>query len=182
MNGWAEWTNCYRAVVLNPAVVFEKRDPFTYDYSQPIAAFRSYLRAMWVGDGKALLAHADASGLSSLKKMGVSATVETRSFDLTTVLTHVTVLMTATTMLEKKEYVLVFWRAQNEADVQHGPIALQSTIFVKSHDEYWLTLDLDDSYFGSVLNMAHAGGGIWKYDAFKKELEKSSFPKSFYEF
>jgi hypothetical protein len=87
-----------------------------------------------------------------------------------------------TAVFDQNEYALVFWRAQNESDVQHGPVALQSAIFVKEKDEYWLSRDLNDSYFGGLLDVAHASGGIWKYADFKIEMEKSVFPKSFYDF
>lgn len=180
MKGWKDWTNYYHAVVLNPPIIFERRDAFAYNYSQPIAAFRSYSHAMFVGDGKALLTHADVSGQRFLKKMGVT-TEGTNSVDLTSVMTHITVLLTATTVFDKKEYDLVFWRAQNETDVQHGPVALQSTIFVKEKDEYWLSEDLDDSFFGSLLGIVHVTGGFWKYADFIKELNNSEFPRWFYD-
>jgi hypothetical protein len=43
-----------------------------------------------------------------------------------------------------------------------------------------LTKDLDESYLGDILNVAHANGGVWEYLDFEKVLKNSEFPKGFY--
>ena len=180
LDNWAAWTNYYHAVVLDSPVAFNKKEPFAYDYLTPLSALRSYLRAFWTGDAKALLQHADASGQSFLKKIGVNEAEPRSTYDIPS-MTLITPLLTAETSLEGKDYVLVFWRAQNDMNPKNGSIALQNTIFVRNGGEYFMTRDLEASYLEDILRAGQLkGGGIWKYPDFEKKMKESTFPPHFY--
>lgn len=177
---WTDWTNYFQAVILDPPITFEKGDACEYNYRDVVSAFQSYVHAGFTGNAGMLLKYADESGLRFLKRMGVNAASKSKSYDITNSMTHVIVLLTATANYEGKDYALVFWRSQNIKDPRNGFIALQKTIFVNQNGEYLLTKDLDESYLGDILNVAHANGGVWEYLDFEKVLKNSEFPKGFY--
>jgi hypothetical protein len=181
MDHWNTWTNYYRPVVLNPPLEFERGDPQPYNFRDPISAFRSYERAIFVGDSTTLLKHADPSGKGYLREIGVDYDSSRTSYTMTDRLTHVTILLTATTVFNAKTYALIFWRAQNAQDPRHGPIALQSTMLVKDDDNYFLTRDLHGAYFGQLPEASHATGGVWKYAEFERVMRQSEFPTNFYD-
>ena len=176
---WNTWTNWFATVIPDRPFAFEKAAPYNYDYHDAIAAFHSYAHAGFIGDGKELLHHADDTGLAFLREMHVSETGK-GVYDLPT-MTHVTVLLTATTLFEGNEYTLVLWRQENSQNPRNGRVALQVMIFVKQNGSFLMTQNLLDSRFGAVREWAGChGGGLWKYAQFEQVMEKTQFPKSFY--
>ena len=161
---WTVWTNYYKAVILDPPVVFEMRDPYRMNFTNdPVSAFRSYCRAQFTGDARTLLKYADTSGKKYLKSnLGVDEAIKKTTYVRPNFMTHTTVLLTATTTVDSKDYALVFWRAQNERNPTNGIIALQTTIFVRKKDAngdtYLLSQDLGSSEFENIGVAAHATG------------------------
>ena len=181
IGSWTDWTNHFKAVLLNPPVLFKKREKFPYDFSNPISAFRSYRHAFFIGDASTLLKYADESGRRRLNSLGVTNPGQFVHCDLTNALTEVTILLTASANYDGNDYVLVFWRGQNEVAPKNGAIALQKTIFVKTDGNYLLTQDMSESYLGQILEVSHAAGGIWKYSKGLEYLKKSQLPSYFYD-
>jgi hypothetical protein len=181
INGWKGWTNQFPTVISDQPISFDKADAFNYSYQDATAAFHSYVHAGFVGDGAEMLKHADSSGLEFLRRMQVTETGK-GPYDLP-VMSHVTVLLTATTSFNGKKYTLVLSRAENSKSPQNGSVALQTMIFVEQNGMFLMTRDLRDSYFGRVCEKAGCPpGGLWKYAEFEKGMESSQFPKSFYDF
>jgi hypothetical protein len=179
---WTQWTNYYHATVFDPPISFRRAEAFSYSYGEPVAAFRSYLRAMWVGDAQELLNHADSSGVAHHKQMGVDPSARRATYDITNQFRHVTILLVATTKFEDQDYALILWRAENESEPMAGRIALQTTIFVRSQSGYLMSRNLRDGYFGRVTTIAGARDGMWKYPDFVALMLKSQFPPSFSKF
>jgi len=179
ITNWNSWADQFEAVIIDPPLSFEKAAPFNYDYRDAIAAFHSYLHASYIGDGKELLHHADDTGLAFLRRLHVSET-EKRVYDLPT-MSHVSILLTGTTLFEGKEYTLVLSRAENSKNPRNGYVALEMVIFVNQNGSFLMTQNLRDSHFGMVCETAGAAEGFWKYAEFEQVMEKSQFPKSFYE-
>lgn len=178
---WADWTNYFKANILNPPIKFDQCDAYNYNYGDPVSAFRSYMYASTTGDANALIKYADTSQLQYLKRMGVDPSVKAGSYEITNAMTCQIVLMTATTFFDGKDYALVLFRSQNKSDPRNGSIGLHVMIFVRNQDVYLATRDLYDSYFGGILFAAHASGRmIWKYSDFIKTMKQSEFPASFY--
>lgn len=186
-NAWKSWTNYYRAVVLDPPVVFERRDAFPINFKDPVSAFRSYNHALFDGDAATLLKYADASGRAWLKRtLGVDENVKKDNYGVwNNHLSHVTVLLTAETSIEGKDYALVFWRCQDEHNPTKGNITFQSTIFVRDGGGYLLTQALNkDSTFKKILiaaNVRSKAMGFWPYPVFAEVMKKSDLPPSFYD-
>jgi hypothetical protein len=181
LKNWEDWTNYYHAQILTPPIVFDMCDPCEYNFTEPVAAFRSYMVASAKGDANTVLKCADGSQLLFLKKMGIDSSAKAGSFALTNVMTTQVVLMSATTKLEGKEYTLVFFRSQDRANPKKGNIGLHSTIFLIKDGKYFVTKDLEDSSFGDVLFAARASGSmIWDYQEFLTLMQKSQLPTNFY--
>jgi len=181
IKNWNDWTNYFKALILDPPISFEKGESFSFNYNNAIAAFHSYVYASYIGDGAMLLKYADPSGTQFLKSLGVSYT-NSGNYDFHNAMTHVTILLTASNTFEGRDYSLVLWRGQNSKNPQNGYISLQKTIFVKQNGIFLMTRDLNDSYFSRVIEVANVTGGVWKYSEFKKAMDKSQFPRSFYDF
>lgn len=183
LNTWEDWTNYYQANICTPPVVFNIRDSFPVDFSDPVLALRSYLRSLFAGDSETLLKFADASGSNRLTStLQVNAASKGKNFYISSkILTHITVLLTAKTIVGENEYVLVFWRAQNETSPQSGPIAFQRTFFLHKKNNYLLTDDLKNSAFAAIMPIAHANGAdLLPYPESYKILKQSAFPTNFY--
>lgn len=190
ITNWIQWTNYFKAVVLDPPAEFDMRENrWIADFSHPVSACRSYLLAIHVGDGKTIFKHADASGAEWLKRAGITEENPTgRSYHfISNKLTRVTILLTAGMRSDGKDYAMVLWRGQNSESPTNGPISLQTTIFMRQHnwvtdrDTYLLTGDLRDSALAHVCSAAGLRSyGLWSYDNFRSELEQSEFPAHFH--
>ena len=181
---WEDWKKVYHADVPKTPVVFDVRDPFPMDFTNPISAFHSFERALLTGDASTLLRFADASGTAWLKrsvKVDENVKKSTYWFPIGK-LTHITVLLTAQTKSGDNEYTLIFWRGENAESPTSGPIVYQHTIFIrKQAGVYLVTQDLDASPFGDVLGIAHADdAGLLLYNDNFEVMKSSSFPASFY--
>lgn len=185
ITNWQTWSNYYHAVVLDPAITFDLRDNILMDFSKPVTACCSYLRAAFLHDDRALLENADESGVEWLKK-GVlkEKTAESRARGGDSAkLTHITMLLTATVMVDEKSYVMVLWRSQNAERPKAGLIGFQRTFFVYNPEKksYLLTRDVAQSTFGALLPIAGAPNvGLSVYNDFYKKMAQSEFPEHFY--
>ena len=191
ITNWAQWTNYFKAVVLDPPVAFDLRNAsWLVDFSNPISALRSWKLALYVGDWKSLLKHADASGAEWLRKAGIRENSTNASFHIvaSNKLTRVTILMTGTMRVGGRHYVMVLWRAETDPEPSRGFVELQTTIFVREHDwvldkDRWVfTADLKDSALGGACSAAGLRHyGLWPDGgSFRRELEQSLFPAHFY--
>lgn len=191
ITNWAQWTNYFKPVALDPPVTFDMRDASRWqDFSNPTSALRSWKMALYAGDWKTLLKHADASGAEWLGKAGVHEHSTNLSFHVvaSNKLTRVTILMTGTMRVGGRHYVMVLWRAENDPEPARGVVALQSTIFVREHnwvldrDRYVFTADLKESALGSVCSAAGLRHYGWwnRFVDFQREMERSAFPPHFY--
>jgi hypothetical protein len=183
INNWSDWTNHYKAVILSPPIDFYEGDPCANNYGDPISALRSYLRAVYTGDAYTLLKCADDSGKNRLKRtMQVDESIKKVTYKISTnILNQISVLLTARTEADGKDYVLVFWRAQNENNPTNGLIALQNTFFVHEGDSYLLTDNVGDTMLARLLSVNHAeDAALCKYADFMKVMGKTSFPTNFY--
>jgi hypothetical protein len=184
ITGWAEWTNHYRAEILDPPVVFDLRQDVAMDFSNPVSACRSYMRASYLRDRETLLKNADASEKASLRKRFEGDLESTKPRVPNPKLALVSILLTARTAVEGREYVMVFWRAQNAEGPKNDLVGFQKTFLVKNPEtnSYLVTQDLKDSTLASILAVARAAEtGLGKYSDIYNKMTKSSFPAHFYE-
>lgn len=181
MTNWAHWVEYYRARILISPIRFDLHEPFQPDFTTPENACRSYLRLHLIGDGKALLQNADRTGRERLRSYIKEG--ETRSSYNTLAtnrLTRITVLLTASTILEGREYVVVCWRAEDALDPTKDAISLQRAFFVLRDDKYLFTDDMRDSGLAWLFSLARLQRqGFWKYPDYIKDLKASDLPLSF---
>jgi len=97
---------------------------------------------------------------------------------------RITMLLTATTSLDGKDYAMVLWRAQDAESPAKKTISFQKTFFAygPQRKSYLLTEDLSyGSAFDSLFGLPGASAvGFSTYVDFYKKMEKSRFPKHFY--
>ena len=177
---WAEWTNYYHAIVLDPPVVFDIRTNVLMDFTTPASACRSYLRASFLRDHDTLLKNADPSETTRLKR---SFTNDVQATDWGPKLALFTILLTATTTLDGQHYVMVLWRSQNAQDPTNDLIGLQETFLVYNPQtkSFLVTQNLRHSTFATLLPAAKAAGAeLGTHDNFYEKMKTSSFPTGFY--
>jgi hypothetical protein len=181
---WTQWTNYYKAKVLNPPISFGNLDPYKMDFTTPTSAYRSYKRAVILLDEPTLLKYADESGTDFLKK-GTLAYAKREAGKLPPIVpTRVTLLLTAEVAVNGKDYVMVLEREHNAQNPTNSPVFLQQHFFVhdKQRNAYLFTRDVEFGTFANLLPAAKAAGaGIAKYGIWMDRMKKSQFPPHFYE-
>lgn len=181
---WSDWTNSFHPTILNPPIAFDARDPFPADFTSLASAYRSYQRAIWAGDGETLLNHSDESEQAWLKRqLKVERGVKRATYHIVlTNLTHYTILLTASTVFEGRDYSLVLVRAQENTNPKAGQVVFDVVIFQRRGDGFVLSRDLDmSSAFGGVTQSAGASlVSFLPYPKFYEKASKSDFPPHFY--
>ncbi|MCL4787513.1 MAG: hypothetical protein KJ070_12080 [Verrucomicrobia bacterium] len=187
IESWETWTNYYMAVVLDPPVVFDIRDEVEMDFSNPISACRSYHRAAFLRDAQTLTNYSDQYFGAELQKRYAKekAYLANSATSLAVVSqSRITMLLTATTSLDGKDYTMVLWRAQDAESPAKKRVSFQKTYFVydSQRKSYLLTEDLSHgSVFDSLFGLPGASTvGFSSYIDFYRKMEKSRFPKHFY--
>lgn len=179
---WSDWTNSFHPQILNPPIIFDARDPFPPDFTSLTSAYRSYQRAIWAGDGESLLNHSDESEQAWLKRqLKVERGVKRTTYQIVlTNVTHYTVLLTASTVFEGRDYSLVLARAQENTNPKAGLVTFNVVVFQRRGNGFILSRDLDTlSTFGGVTRVARAGG-LSRYPRFYEKASKSELPPHFY--
>ncbi len=179
---WADWTNCFKVTILDPPVFFDAAEP-TKDFGNPVAALKSHLHAVLVGDAETLLLHADETGRQWLKQaMRVDSAKPVHSYrGSMTNFTHTTVLMTADRFVGGKYYTLLLTREQDRLTPKEKMAALQVRIFKKQNGEYLFSRDLALSHFTFPLGYARADNvNAEKYPKFLDGMKTSQLPPHFY--
>lgn len=180
---WQEWTNYFNPRVLNPPLVFDEREPYPFDFTSPVAAYKSYNRALFVGDSKTLLDHADETGRAWLKRqLGVDESHKQSTYESLTKMTSYTILLTATNTFEGNNYVLLLARNQENVNPKLGHVAFDVMIFRDMTNSFFISRDLDfTSDFGGVVQAARANGAnLFPYSQFYEKVKQSEFPPYFY--
>ena len=184
---WETWTNCYKAVILDPPVVFDIRDEMKIDFSNPISACRSYHRAAFLRDTQTLTNHSDTYFGAELPKRYEREKAQLPSLRTNVSVvsqSRITMLLTAMTSVDGKDYAMVLWRSQDAEAPTKKRISFQKSFFV--HDSqrksYLLTEDMSHgSVFNSLFGLQGAAAvGFSTYNDFYEAMKKSRFPKHFY--
>ncbi len=180
---WSDWTNSFHPQILNPPMIFDARDPFPPDFSTLGSAYRSYCRALRAGDEEALLNNSDESEQAWLKRyLKVERGVKRSTYETFTNLTHFTILLTASTVFEGRDYHLVLARGEEHTHPKAGIVVFRVVIFRRTGNGFVLSRDLDMlSAFGGVTQAAGASlVSLLPYPKFYEKASKSDFPPHFY--
>ena len=183
VNTWESWTNHYKAKLLDPPVIFDVNEPSPIDFSTPIAALRSYERAILIGDSKTLLNNSDTSGRAWLKQqLKVDENDKRPTYELFPKISRYTVLLTAGNTFEGKEYTLVLALAQENTEPKLGRVCFTVEVFRHEKNGFLLTRDLFlNAPFTRVTVVARANGAnLLRYMEFFERVKGSSFPPYFY--
>lgn len=183
VNTWEQWKARYKPFLLDPPATFDVRDGSPIDFSTPVAALKSYRRAILTGDARTLLAHADQSGRAWLKRqVGVDENSPKSTYEMFPKLSRVTVLFTATNRFDGKEYVLVFSRDQASISPKENRVAFNMDVFRYVGGKLQITDDIGIiSPFRGVIAAAKAdNGNLMPYPKFFEATKQSSFPPYFY--
>ena len=180
---WQDWTNTYRAKFLSPPVVFDASEPGPIDFSTPVAALRSFIRANVAGDAKTLLAYADESGRAFLRKVSkVDENNPKATYAVLPKLTRVTVLLTGATTFQGKDYTLLLYRVEESTNPKSGIVTFSTQIVRRQNNSFVISKDLDGSSpFESVRTVAGAYFMfLLPYPKFLARGKETSFPPHFY--
>lgn len=185
ITNWATWTNYYKPTFMTPPVSFDIREPVAYNFNEPIKAFHTFKRCLYAGDGKTILKFADPSGTAYLRrfiKQENDTNVSYHSFNAN-LMTRITVLLTATTTIADREYVMILWRAENAPDPRSGSVTLQQTFFVKNGSSYLLSEDLRNTPITDIVWIAGVRTiGITSFTRYCEIMKQSKFQETFIRF
>jgi len=184
---WEAWTNYYKAVILDPPVVFDIRDEVKIDFSNLISACRSYHRAAFLRDAQTLTNHSDTYFGAELQKRYEKEKARlpgSRTNVSVVSQSRITILLMAMTSLDGKDYAMVLWRSQDAEAPTIKMISFQKSFFVydSQRKSYLLTEDMSHgSVFNSLFGLQGASAvGFSTYNDFYEAMKKSRFPKHFY--
>jgi len=179
---WLAWKMHYNVREINPPITYDVRDPWLVNFSDPVAAQRSYRHAIYVGDAKTLYRFADETGKKDLQVFVGDENIKKATYELSPKITKYTVLFTATTKYEDNEYAMVFFREQEGTNPKNGRVSFESDIFKHTQNGYVYTADIDSSStFGNPGQAAKVGPMFMPpYPRFYQIASKSEFPEYYY--
>jgi hypothetical protein len=182
LTNWLAWKTHYNLREINPPITYDVRDPWSVDFSNPVAAQRSYRHAIYIGDAKTLYQFADETGKKDLRVFVGDENIKQTTYEINPKITKYTVLFTASTKYEDNEYTMVFFRAQEGVNPKNGRVTFQSDIFKRTQNGYVYTADLDSSStFGNPGQAAKVGPMFMPlYPQFYQIASKSEFPEYYY--
>jgi hypothetical protein len=182
VTNWLAWKAHYNVREFNPPITYDVRDPWSVDFSDPVAAQRSYRHAIYVGDATTLYRFADEAGKKDLMTFVGDENIKKTTYEISPKITKYTVLFTATTKYEDNEYAMVFFREQEGINPKNGLVTFESDIFKKTQNGYNYTADLDSSStFGNPGQAAKVGPMFMPhYTRFYQIASKSEFPEYYY--
>lgn len=181
--GLEQWLVRYKGGLFEPPVVFNISDPFKPDFSTPVNSLRSFWTALYFGDAKTLLAHSDTSALHLLRRQfGVSETNQKDTYFFPEPHKKITVLFSGETQIGGNEYVLLFYRREEEERPRDHVFSFHTTFFKRSGNGYLLSEAPRGSQFSDVLTVMGADPMRIRgpYPQFSEQLKESNMPERFY--